>query len=594
MERIGRYINCRPLSGGGQGELYLCEHESLPGTLVLKLLRSDLTDNPEALERFHREAQILHELRNCKEIVSVRHLECEEGRYFLPMEYIRGENLRVKIAKAKEISRLTKLRWATEILKALQKAHDSGIIHRDVKPSNIMIKPVRGDEEGHVVLVDFGIAHVEGSDRTRMEQPGTPGYMSPEQIRGKKSELTVRTDIFSAGIVLYELFSGRHPFRTHSDQPRLDVENAICTSEPVPLNDDDVPERVRDIIFRALQKDPDARFQSAKEMADALESLRVEQIPHSEQVKQWIDDLLEKARKLITICGREELHKAREMVETALRLQDGLPEGLSLLADIEKHLKDLEEVDALIEKAGRAIQEDRLTEASTLINRIEDLRSGDSRIHRLKSEYERRSVVILNNATQWLDKAKQYLKMKRLGRAQEQLDRILVHCPAETPVFKEASELRAKVHRTIGDRKIDRKLAEAVEHVKNGNMRAAEDLVHSLLRDKPGDPWIIESAREAGIRLPGLRDAGLSVPDDSGEDLEEINKTCAKIEAEVDALRSPLESGGRIDLDLPSRIRSWKRDLERILILPGDRQRIRSLKRRIRQIEALQCRQSLH
>jgi len=274
--RISHYRILRLLGSGGMGEVYAAEDERLRRAVAIKFISRGKAADEKARHRFEREAQAASAL-NHPNICTIFEVSEHEGQPFLVMELLDGQDLRqVCAAGPVEISSL--LKWGAEITDALAGAHARGIVHRDIKPANVFIT-TRGDAK----VLDFGLAklgqseHMECSETLNLAATaagsvmGTVAYMSPEQARGEALDL--RTDLFSAGAVLYEMASGKPAF----DGPTSAVIfNSILTASPTPVSRirGDVPPDLETIVDRALQKDRRARYQSAAEMQADLKRLQ--------------------------------------------------------------------------------------------------------------------------------------------------------------------------------------------------------------------------------------------------------------------------------------------------------------------------------
>ena len=273
---IAHYRVLQLLGRGGMGEVYLAQDTTLPRKVALKLLPEDKQQDAASRTRLLREAESAATI-NHPFICSIHEIGEFEGTDFIAMEYVEGESLKERLDKG-PFPVPKALPIASEIAEALEKAQAKGIVHRDLKPANIMLTT-----EGHPKILDFGLAKrvtpvegVESEDQTitnltqQGSTVGTLAYMSPEQVRGQPAD--ARSDIFSFGIVLYEMLAGVHPFqRPHA----METASAILRDEPAPLarHVKGAPELLEHVVGKALAKDPEERYQSAGELKTDLRRL---------------------------------------------------------------------------------------------------------------------------------------------------------------------------------------------------------------------------------------------------------------------------------------------------------------------------------
>jgi serine/threonine protein kinase len=258
----GKYKIIEVLGKGGMGIVYKAEDIKLKRLVALKFLPPELVQDEEAKVRFELEAQAAAALSH-PHICTIHEIEEAEGKPFIAMEYVEGESLRAKINKG-PIETDEGLALAIQMAEGLEEAHRKGIIHRDIKSANIMVT-----DKGQAKIMDFGLAKVK--ERTLLTREGstlgTVAYMSPEQARGERVDS--RTDIWSLGVVLYEMFSGKLPFRGDREASVLD---SVVHEEPQPLKavKHDIPSGIQQIVSRAMKKKRESRYQSATEMLKEL------------------------------------------------------------------------------------------------------------------------------------------------------------------------------------------------------------------------------------------------------------------------------------------------------------------------------------
>jgi serine/threonine-protein kinase len=263
----GRYRVERRLGGGGMAEVFLARDTMLGRLVAVKVLRECFADDQQFVARFHREARAAAAL-NHPNVVAIHDRGGSAGVSYIVMEYVPGETLKELIQRTGRLSPIAARDIELELLAALQAAHERGIVHRDVTAQNVLLTA-----DGRVKVADFGIAHFGSSTLTSTGVVmGTSRYLSPEQARGEPTDK--RSDLYSAGVVLFEMLTGRLPFEGDNDLAialRHASELAPAPSALAP----DLPPALDAIVGCALRKDPGERFQAAHEFADALSALEL-------------------------------------------------------------------------------------------------------------------------------------------------------------------------------------------------------------------------------------------------------------------------------------------------------------------------------
>lgn len=280
--KLGDYRVLRRLGSGAMAEVYLAEQCSLRRQVAFKVLKQGLSSDEKAVRRFHHEARAVASLVHAN-IVQTHEIGCVDGVHFIAQEYVKGQNLRELVARRGPLDVPLIVTILRQSAAALHKAGQQGIVHRDVKPENILISA-----EGEVKVADFGLARVIGpDDGLNLTQAGitmgTPLYMSPEQVEGRR--LDPRSDIYALGVTCYHMASGHPPFQ---GETALNVAVQHLNNQPEPLSElrPDLPAGLCSIVHRMLAKNPSDRYEHAGELLLELRQLALE-CPN----EQWASSL---------------------------------------------------------------------------------------------------------------------------------------------------------------------------------------------------------------------------------------------------------------------------------------------------------------
>jgi len=274
-QTIGSYRVMRELGEGGMGCVYLAEHTLIGRKAAVKVLNPDISSDPEVVSRFFTEARAVNDIRH-PNIVEVTDFGKFGAYYCIVMEYLEGETLAARMGRVRLFDEPGVVRIMKQCTSALGAAHEQGLVHRDIKPENIFLR-AHPDYPDFVKLLDFGIAKLLTADESVGHKTktgsvlGTPSYMSPEQCLGEAA-LDIRSDVYSLGVVIYQMLTGQLPF-TADTLGRLIVCHVNELPVPPSVINPSISRAMNDLVLRTLAKRPRDRFQSARDMRDALERL---------------------------------------------------------------------------------------------------------------------------------------------------------------------------------------------------------------------------------------------------------------------------------------------------------------------------------
>jgi serine/threonine protein kinase/formylglycine-generating enzyme required for sulfatase activity len=320
-ESVGRYRIIRRIGAGGFGVVWLAQDTQLARPVAIKAPRLDRFQSPNETQRFINEARTVARLGAHPNIVTLYDILEEDSMVYIVQEYIEGDDLRSQLGRFKNgLDPTTAVRIVIQVAQALAFAHETGFYHRDIKPENILI-----DSQGNSKVADFGLAiHEDHQSAKRRDRSGSPHYMSPERIRGETHRIDGRSDLWSLGIVLYELLTARRPFQ---GQSREELAKEICYHEPVPMRQwrPEIPAELERICASCLAKPKTERYSTARDLIEDLQGwLEPNPTPKSDSEKEAIDGLVPKGLRAF---DREDQDVFIELLPGP-RSRDGLPQCL--------------------------------------------------------------------------------------------------------------------------------------------------------------------------------------------------------------------------------------------------------------------------
>ncbi len=498
MEKLGKYLIQRELGRGAGGVVYRARDPIINRLVALKTITTGLAEYPDLLQRFYQEAQSAGGLQH-PNIVTIYDLGDADGIPFIAMELLEGESLDQLISRRAALPIPLKLTYALQACRALDYAHKRGIIHRDIKPDNVMLT-----KDGTVKVVDFGIARVLETSKTQTGMLlGTFAYMSPEQYHGEHAD--ARSDIWSFGVLLYELLAYQRPFRGSTPASLM---HSICQQEPAPLQDTipDCPAALEKVIQRVLRKSPDERYQSMEEVL-----LDLDPICKGLQVES-VAALVVQARNL---SEQGDYSQSRDLLRQALQIDSTNTQARNLLEKANAELRRIlirPKLQQQIEKGQELLAEGKTqearVEAEVVLQLDPTFEAAQELLKRVQQEIDRARQI-----AEWIDAAKQRLAQGILEEAEELLAKVLETEPAnqqakalQLQVTSEKAERQRRVH-------LFEKMQQARGLWTQQNYAECIQLLVELRKEFPDDdeiPRLLETAQEDQAnqkRSQGLADA---------------------------------------------------------------------------------------
>ncbi|NKB89960.1 MAG: protein kinase [Acidobacteria bacterium] len=497
-ESIGKYIVEKQLGRGAMGEVYLCSQPIVDRKVAVKRVQSSALDNPELLERFLREASAAGNLHHENIVVVYTVEEDEAGTPFIVMEYLDGVDLGDMLADPDGLPRLRqRLEVAFQVASALDHAHQNSVVHRDVKPSNVIVL-----SGGRVKLVDFGIARIGGSKMTLDGSlMGTPQYMPPEQWEGKPTD--GRSDIYAFGILLYELAAGHVPY--DSENP-LAIGTKILDKSNPPLGVSELfdgsapPDGINEVIAACTAREPDDRPPSFAEVRVQLGKLLAslpEQDSFESMAAEQVDARITRAREQLE---RGQYKRAAANLSRARREAKGTIEGIT-------ELENQVEVVRLCTQAADALESSDLAEATKKLERALALDPDSAMASRLGVRIDRTRKV------------NELVERARTARQAMDFERVLSTCDRILEVDPEhgfALRLSAEAQELERTRQLNDRTAQARE-LAGDDLGSALAAVEAILAEDPShaEAELLRSELESKVALQDASDQSPATGDDA-------------------------------------------------------------------------------
>jgi tetratricopeptide (TPR) repeat protein len=480
--KIGKYDIVGVIGRGGMGIVYEATDPHLARRVAIKMITGDFAENPDMLKRFSREAQSVACLQH-PNIVTLYDLGANEGNPYLVMEYLDGENLEAALSNRRHLSMLDKMSIIIQVCRGLGYVHRRGVIHRDIKPANIMLC-----RDGGIKIFDFGIARVGDQNVTRTgEVIGTLKYMAPEQVNSRTADF--RADIFSTGVVLYQLITSHLPFEGDNTAATL---LKIVHEPPPPLGNFllNYPPQIEEILLRAMAKKPDDRYGSADDFAFDLEDL----------LGQLKEELIGREMNAASSWLHQgAVYEAQGTLQRLLKVDPQHSGAMRLLREVQQRIQRVEigkQVHELRENAEKALAAGQIDEAQEHVDRAIALDREDAGLEQLRQTIlavEARAKKLQSA----LDTAQAAQSDGDLDTAKRAAEEALVIGPNNSQARTLHRLIAQEMEERTRQREIENLLREARQQISSRNFAAALDILKQAEELDPASPHVHSLAESA-------------------------------------------------------------------------------------------------
>lgn len=494
-KKIGKYEVVDVIGKGGMGIVYRAKDPFLDRMVAIKIMTISYADHPDLLERFYREAKATAHLQH-PNIVTVFELGEQDGSPYMVMQYLEGVSLESAF-QSQKLPLLQKIDIIIETCNGLSYAHQRGIVHRDIKPGNIMVL-----KDGSVKIVDFGIARIGDTNFTRTGQfMGSLSYMSLEQLNDKL-QVDQRTDVYSTGVVLYQIVTGSLPFTGENTGATL---MKILNENPPPFSKflSSFPPELETITLKALAKDREQRYSTAEEFALDLTELRT-------QLKQETIDVHMRQAELL--LQKNELTKANDELMEVLRIDKQHARAMSLLRSLRKQIEkeqSAERARKLREQAEDALRREDFEPALSYVEQAIRLEATDVDLQQLRTRIQEAKAQI-EHMREVFQRAETAHRAGHLDVAKQAIDEVMAFRPEDTRVKSLYRMIQKDLEDRLRQKRVESLLQSAQKEISGRNYTAAFEILKQAEKTDPDAPQLrallerLNAAREQEKRRQDL------------------------------------------------------------------------------------------